>query len=43
MKKTVKKRNKSEFREVIESVKYMTKNLNSQDNPLPKIKIDKNE
>ena len=38
--KTVKKRNKSEFREVIESVKYMTKNLNDLENPLPKIKID---
>ena len=37
---TVKKRNKSEFREVIESVKYMTKNLNDLENPLPKIKID---
>lgn len=43
MKTTKKKRNKSEFREVIESVKYMTKNLNEIDNPLPKIKIDKNE
>ncbi len=41
--KTVKKRNKSEFREVIESVKYMTKNLNDLENPLPKIKINKNE
>ena len=41
--KTVKKRNKSEFREVIESVKYMTKNLNDLENPLPKIKNDKNE
>jgi len=41
--KTVKKRNKSEFREVIESVKYMTKNLNNLENPLPKIKINKNE
>lgn len=43
MKITKKKRIKSEFREVIESVKYMTKNLNTIDNPLPKIKIDKNE
>jgi hypothetical protein len=41
--KTNKKRNKSEFREVIESVKYMTKNLNDIENPLPKIKINKNE
>jgi len=41
--KTVKKRNKSEFREVIESVKYMTKNLNDLENPLPKIKVNKNE
>lgn len=43
MNKTVKKRNKSEFREVIKSVKYMTKNLNDIENPLPKIKINKNE
>lgn len=41
--KGIKKRNRSEFREVIQSVKYMTKNLNELDNPLPKIKIDKNE
>lgn len=43
MTKTTKKRNKSEFREVIESVKYMTKNLNDLENSLPKIKTDKNE
>lgn len=43
MTKTIKKRNKSEFREVIDFVKYATKNLSEIDNPLPKIKIDKNE
>jgi len=39
--KNTKKRKKSEFRQVIESVKKMTKSLNNIDNPLPKLK--KNE
>jgi len=43
MKKTAKKRKKSEFREVIESVKYLTKNLNTEEHPLPKKIILKNE
>lgn len=41
--KTNKKRKQSEFREVINAVKYMTKNLNDIENPLPKIKIEKDE
>ena len=39
--KNTKKKKKSEFRQVIESVKKMTKNLKKIDNPLPKLK--KNE
>ncbi len=39
----MKKSNKkpSEFRQVINSVKHMSKKLNNIDNPLPKIKIKK--
>lgn len=38
MKKT---RKKSELRKVIDDVKYMTRQLNEPENPLPKIKIKK--
>tara|TARA_R110000782_G_C14540920_1_gene383741 strand:+ start:291 stop:425 length:135 start_codon:yes stop_codon:yes gene_type:complete len=38
--KMKKVKNKSEFRKVIDSVKYMTKRMNTNENPLPKIKTN---